>query len=283
MDAVLILCAVISNVAQMIVQKESGKKKLGVYTFSLMSILVAIVFYIFTAMGSFEFSPVIIKYAVVYAIGFCLAMIFSILSVRVGPLSLSTLFSSCGLLIPTAYGLIFLNEEISATLIIGLIFLVGALVFANKEKKGDEKKITFKWCIFVFLCFLGNGICATTQKIQVLDCAGKYKSEFMILALTFTIVVFIVLMLVNERKDLAKNIKSGYKLFTVNGVSNGINNFLIIVLSARMPASVLFPLISASVTISTSAVAIGWYKEKLSKAQILGICFGVIAVVFLNI
>ena len=55
------------------------------------------------------------------------------------------------------------------------------------------------------------------------------------------------------------------------------------ILSGKMPVSLMFPLISAGGLIVTYIVSRFFYKEKLTKIQFIGFIFGLMAVVFLNV
>jgi len=55
------------------------------------------------------------------------------------------------------------------------------------------------------------------------------------------------------------------------------------ILSGRMPVSLMFSLISAGGLLVTYIVSKFLYKETLTKTQFVGFLFGLLAVVFLNI
>ena len=66
-------------------------------------------------------------------------------------------------------------------------------------------------------------------------------------------------------------------------MANGAVNLFVMLLTGLLPTAILFPSISAGGMAITFAIAILFYKEKLSKVQILGYMFGIISVVLLNI
>ncbi len=105
----------------------------------------------------------------------------------------------------------------------------------------------------------------------------------MIIALSVVTLVTGAISLVKERKEIKEVCKSGFLLGSFRGVANGVVNLLVMVLSARMATSVMFPLISAGGIILTTAVSILFYKEKITKCQFFGVVFGIVAVILLNI
>ena len=86
-----------------------------------------------------------------------------------------------------------------------------------------------------------------------------------------------------EKKQILPNLKAGVWLYIICGLANGGANFLVIFLSSRMAASVMFPVISAGGIVLTFLISLFFYKEKLSKWQILGSALGLVSVIFLNL
>jgi len=55
------------------------------------------------------------------------------------------------------------------------------------------------------------------------------------------------------------------------------------VLAVMLPASVMYPVVSAGGTITTSLAALLIYREKMSKRQIVGLGIGILAIIALNL
>lgn len=282
MNAILLISIILGVSLQSIIkkpysQKTSGK---GAFIFSALSSLAAMLFFVATSKG-FEWHAEIIPYAIGFALSYGAATVFSVLAIATGSLSLTALFVSFSLMIPTFYGLIFLNDPVSIGLVPGLVLLAVSLVLINL--KSDSVKITPKWLLFVFLAFVGNGMCSTVQKMQQSAFDGNFKNEFMIIALFMVFAGFIVLSLFTESKDIKSCAKVGWYLALGCGVMNGIVNLFVMILSGKMPVSLMFPLISAGGIVITYLVSRFVYKEKLTKTQLVGFALGLGSVVFLNI
>ena len=281
----LALIVVFVSVQQVTKKAFSNRYSGGAMTFSAASCVAALIVFLVTADGKLTFTWDFVGYSLAFAGSYCFALVFGLLAIKVGPLSLTSLLTSFSLLIPTFYGIVALNEQTSMLLYLGLALLLAALVLINFEKKGEEKKITLRWVVYILLGFVGNGMCSTVQKIQQINQAGLYKSEFMIVALGISIVAVGVIALVTERKQMVPAIKKGAACFIPCGLANGIVNFLVIYLSApgRMAASVMFPVISGGGIVLTFLISLFVYKEKLSKWQLIGSGLGLISVVLLNL
>ena len=284
MNAILLILVIAGVTLQQIMKKAyNNKVRGGVFSFSAGSSLMALLFFAATAKGNLTFSSEYIIYSVLFALTFSMATVFSFFAIIEGPLALTSLVISYSLLIPTGYGLLVLGEPVGVNLIIGIVFLMISLLLINIEKKGEQKKITFKWAIYALLAFVGNGGCSLVQKVQQVDCNKQFKSEFMLLAYGMSVVILLICALFLEKKDTWKNLKTGLVYWAGNGLFNGMVNFLVLVLSGVMAASVMFPLISAGGIVAAFLVSLFIYREKLSTAQIIGLAFGIISVVFLNL
>lgn len=280
----LLLFSIVLGVGVQNIAKKFFNKKVigGTYLFNAISIFFALIFFVVT-MKNPVFSTEYLTYSVLFSLSYITASVFSFLAIKEGSLSLSSLIISYSLLVPSAYGLIFQNEKFTLFLLIGLSLLIISLFLINFEKKMEKPQITFKWLIYIVLAFLGNGFCSTVQRIQQIECEGKFKNEFMVVALLISFLVFMVLTILYDRKDLLVNVKKGFISCFICGISNGVVNLFVIILSLSMAASVMFPIISAGGIIFSAITAIFLFKEKLSKLQYLGLVIGIISVIFLNI
>lgn len=286
MNILLIIFVVISLSTQHIAKKNFSEKMLGTgaITFSALSALVAALFFVFQIKLPLSFDTAILPYAIIFGIGYGSAILCSVLAIACGSLSLTSLITSYSLIIPTLYGMIFLKEKISSFLIIGLLLLMVSLFLINFVKGNNGKeKINLKWLIYVSVAFLGNGICSAAQKVQQVDFGGKYKAEFMVIALFIVVATLLILALFTEKKEVVPSIKKGIVPITICGAANGVTNLLVMILSTRTPASIMYPLVSAGSIILTYLISRFWYREKLSSMQNFGFVLGVLSVVFLNL
>lgn len=258
-------------------QKTSGQ---GTYSFSLLTAVAAMLFFLLSSNG-FEWNIGLLPYALPFAAAYTLATVFNVLALACGALSLTSLLIAFSLLIPTFFGLIFLKDPVGAGFFPGLALLIISLVLINK--KNDKMPITPKWIIFVALAFIGNGMCTVFQKTEQLAFDGKYKNEYMIISLAIVVVFLSIWTFIKERKGFKAYIKSGWFLSLTGGVANGAVNLFVMILSGIMPVSVMFPLISAGGIAVTYAVSKFLYKEDLTKAQFVGLLFGIASIICLNV
>ena len=161
--------------------------------------------------------------------------------------------------------------------------MVVSLFLINYVRDAEQKQIKLKWIIYVAIAFFGNGLCSTVQKVQIIDFNGRYKNEFMVVALLFVAISLFVVSFYMERKEITESIKKGIVPIVICGLANGISNIVVMALSLKMSASVMFPLIAAGSVVVTYFVSVLWYKEKMTITQKIGFALGVSSVIFLNL
>ncbi len=286
MNALLLSVIIVFNTIQtMVVRSYGDRTKNGKYIFNSASIFCAAICCLISAGGKMKFTSESFVYGVAFAIAFGAAALFVFLAINEGSIALTTLVMSYSLLIPTFYGIIFLGDTLGALAIIGIVLLVFSLFFSNYEKKSEEdnSKITVKWLIYITIAFVGNGMCATIQKIQNIKMGGVGSNEFMFLAYLMFAAAMLVAALIKERETILPNLKSGGVFIGARGILNAITNLLVIFLNPRIAASIMFPIISAGGVLLTIIAAVAVYKEKMTRFQQIGVLLGILAIVFLNI
>ncbi|MBQ7793127.1 MAG: EamA family transporter [Clostridia bacterium] len=282
MNSILLIIIIIAGAVQGVCKKEYDTRVSGgAYSFNAAATLFALLIFVVTGDGNFEYSLQAFAYSVGFALSYAVATAASFLAICTGPLSIGSLVIQYSLVVPTLYGLIMLDEPIEPLLFVGIGLLLISLVLINFEGK-EERKITFKWGVYVLLAFIGSGACSTVQKVQQINCNGLYKNEFMIIALAITILILAATALFTEKKNIAVSLKKGFVWYAICGLANGIVNLLVILLSLKMPASVMFPVISAGGIVTTALISVFVYKEKMSLQQKIGLVLGILAIIALN-
>lgn len=282
MDWILLALIVFGVSAQNVAKKAYGGKTggEGAFAFCSVSVLSAVLFFLVTAEKP-EWNGSVLPYSLAFALFYGMAIVFGTLAMGCGALSLTSLFNSYSLILPTLFGLLFLQEPVRQGLFPGLGLLFLSLILIHC--KNETVSVTPRWVLYVLLSFVGNGGCSIVQKLQQADFQGAYKSEFMILALGSVFLPLFLIALVRERKKLSFYLKSALWIGTGSGFLNGMVNLLVMVLSQRMAASILFPTVSAGGVVATFAVSLLVYRERLSLRQKIGFALGAASVVLLNL
>ncbi len=289
MSFVYIILISVLTTLQSVFQKEynSRAKPVKIFLFLTFTSFAAFVFYLVGAGFRPVFEAGVLPYSIGFAVTFSAAFIGQIFALRNGSMALTTLVLSYSLLIPTFFGMIFLKEPISVTTVIGIALLCVSVFLLNMKKKGAPKEaISIKWVIFAVIAFIGNGFCSTVQKLEQIRFDGGYKNEFMMLAMLFSAVCMFIFCI--GQKELKRDGTScTYGLCAILGICNGLANagvnMLVMVLSAIIPLSLLFPGVSAFGLIFSFLFAVLLYKERFSKLQLIAYAISVFSIVFLNV
>jgi drug/metabolite transporter (DMT)-like permease len=202
-----------------------------------------------------------------------------------GPFVLTSLFLSYTVLVSMGYGLFVLGEPATVFTYIGIVLIVLSLFFVRAEKKeGKGVKITLKWVICVALGFAGNGLCSTVQKLAPHYAKAPLNQNlYMIIALGISASVLIAASFLAKERDRGTTLRRGAPLALVCGLCNGGVNLLVLFLNGRLPASVMFPAISAGQIILVCAYSLLSCRERFTPRQWLGFGVGILSLILLNL
>lgn len=278
---IAVICLAIQNVALKQYSKREAQGNFFLYTTLTSSF--ALLFFVVSSGFKLTFDMAYIPYSVGFALAYGGSMFAYAQAIKSGSLSLSALISAYSLIIPSVYGVAFLKEKLSAVSYVGIVLLLISLFLINMNGK-EEKRFSLKWVVCIVIHFIGNGMCSTLQKMQQTALDGNFKNEFMIAALLLVAVTFaLTWIFTTKRGERLSSVKACAPYSAVHGLSNGATNLLVLFLTGLLPTAIFFPSMSAGGIITTFFVALFIYKEKLSKAQIVGFAIGVLSVVLLNL
>lgn len=274
---ILVGCGTMQNVFRKpYTNRFNGK---GTHIFNAFTTGAAAIFFAAIS-GGLSFEPAILPYVLAFSLCYATSTITFMLALCCGPLSLSSLILSFSAIIPTCYGIV-LGEPIKYfTFLPGLILLLVSLVLTNKPEK--NQKISFKWLALILTSSICNGGCAVFQAAQQVAFKEKYGNELMVYSLLIVTVVFLIFSLITERKELKLYLKFGAGFGALTGLCNGGLNLMLLLLRPLLGAALLFPLYSGGTLILTFFISTFFYKEKLSKIQILGFVLGLGSVILLS-
>ncbi len=217
-------------------QYNLSVEKPKAFTYAGTSAFFALIFFVVSAGFRLEYSPDYLPYSLGFGLGYAACTIGLFYALRWGSMAVTGLASSYSLLVPTFYGIFFLNEKMSMAGMIGLVCLVVS-VFLICDMKG-KIQFSLKWVLALVAIFFGNGMCSTVQKMQQLACQGAYKNEFMIVALAIVVLICGIMAALNK-ENFRERAGICLGLGAVQGTFNGLANLLVMVLTgsfrARMP------------------------------------------------
>lgn len=217
-------------------------------------------------------------------VGFVITFLFSGISTKKNGMAVTSLANNLSLVIPVLFGLFFMSQSnnLSITITAGLILAFVAIYLFNPAVNKNENKGSYWALIAVFVCY---GLTNTT--FSYLNASLSFQVggtiSFMLMALVGSIVAsFIVL---------------NYQLFTNQLVINkqsilaaiplGLPNFFsfYFLLKAldfyKSELAIVLPVYNIGVIAATALVAWVFFKEKLSKNQLIGLLIGITSIILL--
>lgn len=223
--------------------------------------------------------------ALIFAAVTLLAQYFTVMGMSLGSMTYTVLFSYCGMLIPTVFGIIRYSQPVGALKIIGLVLMLVTFYLSTDPK--SESKITGKWLFFGIGNFVLWGAVGVIQLIHQNSVYAGEINDFLGYSFVFMLVICILACVVVKQKEKARlgfGIKSrATALAVVCGLFVAIINKINLYLSGQMPSIIFFPIVNGGVIILSSAIAVAVFGEKLSLKQKLGIIVGIVSVCLLGI
>lgn len=236
--------------------------------------------------------------ALFYAVCTLASQLCLMKAVELGPVSISSLFYSCGFIIPTIWGNVFYQEGIHALHIVGIVLIVASFILSSQFKRG--KRISIGWVFAALGGTLFSGLVGVIQKLFTNNYSAFSLNYFLYVAFAFIIAInlllFLVAQIIDRRKKTVQGpapeeeiTEEGEKtktgrliLFTIFlgciiGLVNKINTYL----SGVFPSIIVFPIINGGAILLSAVLSKFIFKEKLKAIQWVGIMVGILGIVLL--
>jgi len=193
-------------------------------------------------------------------------------------ISITTVANKMSLIIPVCAAIILYGD--SFTYMKGIAFFLALSGIYLSSTKGGKLSFDKKYLWLIILVFVGQGISDSIFN----DFAQKFPNEGGFL---FFIILFIMASISGILILIGKSVKTKNKLQLKSvfwGIIFGVPNFfsLLFFLKAlsdpKLSSSIVFPLVSMGVVVSSSLIGMFLFKEKLSRTNWIGILISVCAI-----
>ena len=276
---------VLAAVAQCATTKLFNRHCASSAIFNAVKAFTAFALFALIAAFDFHFHAPTALFGVLYGVCLCISMYAGYQALCRGPMALTSMLVSFSVIIPLIWGITAGNELLKRTQSVAFIFLFFAIILTNADKlrvkKSTETDYSM-WLLFVFVTFVCNGICSILQKQHQTLYPEAYSKECMFFAMLLCSAVFLLATLRKMSFGELKKVK-GKRYGVLSGLTNGIANFLTLILAGMENASVLFPIISAGTVFASLLCGKLLFKEKLKANHCAALVAGVVAVVLLKL
>ena len=232
-------------------------------------------------------------YGMLFGVCISCSSYFAYRALGLGPLSLTYMLFNCCILVSCLYGVIFLDERITALGGVGLALMLGAMLLLNfdfsRKKKGvdaqrkDKPRMSLKWAVFIGLCLFGDGFCQVSQSAHQNAYPGEHQLGFMLWAMLTWCTIYFVGAFATGRINLSRAALRSDLYAAGSGLSNSLANYFILMLAAMSSATLLFPTVSVVCILGALLSGVFFFREKLNLQQCIGFALGVGAIFLLQL
>ncbi|MCT4615467.1 MAG: EamA family transporter [Marinifilaceae bacterium] len=218
-------------------------------------------------------------YSALISIFFIVCFILFAQSSQKAGVGITAIASRISLIIPICISYIFLNESLNYTKIIGIILSIISLYFIIK---GNEQKKQTK-LIFILLpliLFFANGINESLMKIIETKMVNGNTILFISCIFTFCLILGLLYKLMYTRNIYFsyKNIIAGIIL----GFFNFSSTYFFLKAISKFESAIFFPIVNISIVSISVIIGYIFFKEKLTKKNILGIILAIISIFLIS-
>lgn len=273
----LILLSSTCAVAQSTLNKlGSNKGGVSPICFVFLKSFAAALLFFCLSIGSIAWHVPTVIYGLIYGGAMLFSNLFGYLALSKGSMAITSLLASYSIVIPCVFGVAYFHEKLEWYKYLGLAILAISMFLLRKKDK--TLKFEKGWGFCIAMTFLSNGVFYIVQKLHQARYPGLYCRELSLVATVFMSLMFLIIVLAKREKIPLKAMKFSMP----SGALMGFANFLSLVLSSVMNATVLFPLVTVSTVLLNCTVSKIMFKDKFSPLQILGIVLGVISVILMK-
>lgn len=212
-------------------------------------------------------------------------------AVMYGKVAVFTMFLMLGgMIFPTLYGVIFLDEQMSVFKIAGIIILIASMIFSVTEKTGEEKNTRFFY-VLCFIAFICNGLVSVFSKMHQIseNALNTFQFSFwqsvVVAGVVGILLVFYTF--TNKRKpEFGGNVrqvmasKSIGLIFLITVIMRA-GSVVLLLAAKNVPASMLYPLTTGASIFLTAVFGRIFFREKISKINCITLMADLIAMVLM--
>ena len=288
---ILLIAIIFSNLNYVFLHKFGNRdiKNIGdILLFnSMISLIWAVIIFIISISGNNGFvmpSAGAIFYGTLYGLNLSVFLLFKMLSLTSGPISITSLIASGSFIVATIFSVIYNNELVSVIKIIGMAVLLFSF-FLCMDRKNKNLVATKKWKYYVTIFFFAGGMIGIINKLfQSSDAKTELDSMLLVASIVSTVVLAAMAFILGgvKKTGIPKIYKSGVVYIIACGLVSCIYNRLNVYLAGVMDGALLFPLSNGTLLLLNNVTGILLFKEKLSKIQIVGMIIGFLSIIMIG-
>ncbi len=250
-------------------QKRSGSSFTSGLRFNIfLGLSVAL---IFAAASGFriEWSPYSFFMAAAMA---ALTAGYTLVGFRIMSLSSMTLYTvvlmTGGMIVPYAFGLLFLREAFSVWQLFGLLIIAAAIVAMNLGSAKPSPRVVLCCCAVFFL----NGGTSVVSKLHQISIAPIPSTDFVVwVNLAKALICAAVLPFFASKEQNGHLVRFSKELLPIPlaALLDGGAYYLLLIGAITLPAGVIYPIVTGGTIILSALSGRIFHKEKITKRNVL--------------
>ena len=253
--------------------------------YSLMTAAAAATGWLILWLTDFSFDARVLPFALLYGILYAAFTVGMLGALKTGSTSLTALIKQVALVGVSFWGYFFWNTEFTVLsgVGIGVLLLSLGLCLLVKEKKTESHHMG-KWLFNALLITAGNAGCSIVQRYQQMTFAYQHKNMLMFFGCFFAACFCLMFALGEGKENWKKTAKSAWIFPALSGSSSACSNvFILLLVKHQMSPVILYPGVAVGGLILTTLIAYFGFRERLRTQQWVGLAFGAVALVLLNL
>ena len=284
MEIIMLTASVAASTIRSLLSKQLSSASGRLASFGrvngLMSFCALIVISAYTTItNGWNCSLYTVVMATLYALFTFSAQFFYMRGLSSGDVAAVTFFYSCGFIIPTFMGTFLFHETVSALRIIGIGILVIAFRLCAEKSASNNTPYIKGWILCAFAAMLSSGIVGLIQKVHQSSVHRSELGSFLAIAFAICSAASFALACVKKTPDSAT--KREWIPTCICGLCVGAANLLNLYLAGILPAMVTFPVLNGGVIVAAAVAASLIYREKISRRRVVGLVFGITAILLI--
>ena len=223
-----------------------------------------IVLMIFNKTDCNSISSLTVLYSVIFGLLLVSAQWCFVASLNKGKVGICSIIYGMGFILPTLFGTLFYNEEMTVCDIIGVFAVVISVIISGISKSETvSSKNNNLYIIPLVAAMLSSGGMSTIQKIQQNSGFPEQKDFFVMSGFVVAFLISVIFLLFyktqNEEATDKKSVLSGI----ICGISFGCANLFNTTMAGRMSSIVFYPVLNIGSLLCTILYGLIFLKEKL--------------------
>lgn len=257
----------------------NGVFKFNAFSYGVAAVIALVVFLI----GTISLSFTTVLCALFYAMIVFGLQSLSIVAMRTGAMSLTSLMVLYGMIIPSLAGPIFWKEPFGLLSGVGIVAMVVSL-WLLRDKPNEKNKFSKKWVITVAICFVLSGLAGVMEKIHQTTPYREQRTGFILCACLCMFMFSIVgSFVVKSGEKKSFNLKRLSLLGSASGVIVGLYSSINLTLAGALNSMIYYPVANGGALLLTVLVSVFVFKEKLSTSKLIGFIIGLLSIVALSL